>query len=77
MGVKIYFNEMSICLSPAPWYLRMNTGPHTTTTTHLPLPRQSSPGCPGTHSVDQGELKLRDLPASAFQVLGLKVCTTT
>jgi hypothetical protein len=36
-----------------------------------------SPGCPGTHSVDQADLKLRNLPASASQVLGLKVCTTT
>jgi hypothetical protein len=34
------------------------------------------PGCPGTHSVDQAGLKLRDLPASASQVLGLKACTT-
>jgi hypothetical protein len=33
-----------------------------------------SPGCPGTHSVDQAGLKLRNLPASASQVLGLKVC---
>jgi hypothetical protein len=32
-------------------------------------------GCPGTHSVDQAGLKLRNLPASASQVLGLKVCT--
>ncbi|GAB1288398.1 Aquaporin-7 [Apodemus speciosus] len=31
-----------------------------------------SPGCPGTHSVDQPGLKLRDPPASASQVLGLK-----
>jgi hypothetical protein len=29
-----------------------------------------SPGCPGTHSVNQAALKLRNLPAS--QVLGLK-----
>jgi hypothetical protein len=36
-----------------------------------------SPGCPGTHSVDQAGLKIRDLPASASQVLGLKVCATT
>jgi hypothetical protein len=36
-----------------------------------------SPGCPGTHPVDQAGLELRDLPAFAFQVLGLKVCTTT
>ena len=35
-----------------------------------------SPGCPGTHFVDQCGLKLRNLPASASQVLGLKACTT-
>jgi hypothetical protein len=36
-----------------------------------------SPGCPGTHFVDQAGLKLRNLPAFASQVLELKVCTTT
>jgi hypothetical protein len=36
-----------------------------------------SPGCPGTHFVDQAGLKLRNLPASASQVLGLKACATT
>jgi hypothetical protein len=36
-----------------------------------------TPGCPGTHFVDQAGLKLRNLPASASQVLGLKVCATT
>ena len=36
-----------------------------------------SPGCPGTHSVDQAGLELRDLPASASQVLGLKAWATT
>jgi hypothetical protein len=35
------------------------------------------PGCPGTHSVDQAGLELRNPPASASQVLGLKVSTTT
>jgi hypothetical protein len=35
------------------------------------------PGCPGTHSVDQTGLELRNPPVSAFQVLGLKVCATT
>jgi hypothetical protein len=34
-------------------------------------------GCPGTHSLDQADLKLRNSPASASQVLGLKVCATT
>jgi hypothetical protein len=34
-------------------------------------------GCPGTHSVDQAGPKLRNLPASASQVLGLKACATT
>jgi hypothetical protein len=36
-----------------------------------------SPGCPGTHSVDQAGLELRNPPASASQVLGLKTYTTT
>jgi hypothetical protein len=36
----------------------------------------SSPGCPGTHSVDQAGLKLRNPPASSSQVLGLKACAT-
>jgi hypothetical protein len=36
-----------------------------------------SPGCPGTHSVDQASLELRNPPTSASQVLGLKACTTT
>jgi hypothetical protein len=35
-----------------------------------------SPDCPGTHFVDQAGLKLRNPPASASQVLGLKVCAT-
>jgi hypothetical protein len=34
-------------------------------------------GCPGTHFVDQAGLELRNPPASASQVLGLKACTTT
>jgi hypothetical protein len=36
-----------------------------------------SPGCPGTHFVDQAGLELRNPPASAFRVLGLKACATT
>jgi hypothetical protein len=35
-----------------------------------------SPGCPGTHFVDQAGLELRNLPASASQVLGLKACAS-
>jgi hypothetical protein len=35
------------------------------------------PGCPGTHFVDQSGLELRNLPASASRVLGLKACATT
>jgi hypothetical protein len=35
-----------------------------------------SPGCPGTHFVDQSGLELRNPPASASQVLGLKACAT-
>jgi hypothetical protein len=36
-----------------------------------------SPDCPGTHFVAQAGLELRNLPASASQVLELKACTTT
>jgi hypothetical protein len=34
-------------------------------------------GYPGIHFVDQAGLQLRNPPASAFQVLGLKACATT
>jgi hypothetical protein len=36
-----------------------------------------SPGCPGIHFVDQAGLELRNPPASASRVLGLKACGTT
>jgi hypothetical protein len=36
-----------------------------------------SPGCPGTHFVDQAGLELRNPPASASRVLGLKAYATT
>jgi hypothetical protein len=36
-----------------------------------------SPGCPGTHFVDQAGLELRNRPASASRVLGLKACAPT
>ena len=36
-----------------------------------------SPGCPGTHFVDQTGLELRNPSACASQVLGLKACATT
>jgi hypothetical protein len=36
-----------------------------------------SPGCHGTHFVDQAGLKLRNPPASASRVLRLKACATT
>jgi hypothetical protein len=39
--------------------------------------RQGFSGCPGTHSVDQTGLELRNSPASASQVLGLKARATT
>jgi hypothetical protein len=35
-----------------------------------------SPGSTGIHSIDQAGLELRNLPASASQVLGLKACAT-
>jgi hypothetical protein len=35
-----------------------------------------SPSCPGTHFVDQAGFELRNPPASASRVLGLKACAT-
>jgi hypothetical protein len=35
-----------------------------------------SPGCPGTHFVDQAGLEFINQPASASQVLGLKARAT-
>jgi hypothetical protein len=35
-----------------------------------------SPGCPGTHFVDQAGLELRNPLASTSRVLGLKACIT-
>jgi hypothetical protein len=36
-----------------------------------------SPDCPGTQSVEWAGLELRDLPASASGVVGIKECATT
>ena len=36
-----------------------------------------SSNCPGTHSVDQAGLELRNPSPSTSRVLGLKVCATT
>jgi hypothetical protein len=36
-----------------------------------------NPGYAGTHSVDQAGLEIRNLPASASQVLGLQACAIT
>ena len=41
--------------------------------------KMCSPGCIGTHYVDQDDLEvtvISDRPASTFKVPGLKVCTT-
>jgi hypothetical protein len=54
--------------------------PSLKTPTPYPTPDRvslCSPGCPETHSVDQAGLELRNPPASASQVLGLKACATT
>jgi hypothetical protein len=55
---------MYVCMYVCIWFFRDRVS-------------RCSPGCPGTHFVDQASLKLRNLPASASQVLGLKACTTT
>jgi hypothetical protein len=35
-----------------------------------------SPGCPGAHFVDQAGLELRNMPASASRVRGVRACAT-
>jgi hypothetical protein len=35
-----------------------------------------SPGCPGTHFVDQAGLELTEIRLPVSQILGLKLCTT-
>jgi hypothetical protein len=57
----------------------LSTGPHSSIGTSFFFRDRASlysPGCPGTHFVDQAGLKLRNPPASASGVLGLKACTT-
>jgi hypothetical protein len=49
----------------------------TTPPTHTHRVSLCSPGCPGIHSVDQAGLELRNPPAFASQVLGLKARATT
>ena len=41
------------------------------------LPGAAKEVCPATHSVDQGDLNIKYLPASASQVQGVKACTTS
>jgi hypothetical protein len=67
--------QLSGCLAcqQAPWPVEYSPP------TPNPLDRVSlcSPDCPGTHSIYQAGLELRNPPASASRVLGLKACTTT
>ena len=41
------------------------------------LPGAAKEVCPAIHSVHQGDLNIKYLPASASQVQGLKACATT
>jgi hypothetical protein len=41
------------------------------------LPAAAKEVCPAIHSVDQGDLNIKYLPASASQVQGINACTTT
>jgi hypothetical protein len=59
-------------------YIYIYTHTHIYIYTHIYLTEfLCSPGCPGPHFVDQAGLELRNPPASASQVLGLKACATT
>jgi hypothetical protein len=79
------FLPWTISQSVLVWVLLLWTDSMTTTLLPpLPPPTPTpdrvslcSPDCPGTHSVAQAGLELRNLPASASRVLGLKACVTT
>jgi hypothetical protein len=53
-----------------------HTYTHTHTHTHTFFSRQGPTNCPETYYIDQADFKLRDLPDSASEILGLKVCST-
>jgi hypothetical protein len=48
--------------------------PYMTKSLRKTLDETPHTSCPGTHSVDQAGIELRNLSASASRVLGLKVC---
>jgi hypothetical protein len=65
--------ELKLRFRVGMWMLGLNVGP---------LEKQSvlftvEPGCPVTHSVDQAGFELKNPPASASRLLGLKACATT
>ena len=79
----------SVCVSSSPPVLSVSSFPPLLKVMYFPLLFcllfcfetgflcvRNSP-CPGTHFIDQVGLELRDLPASASVVLGLKACTIT
>ncbi|GAB1295973.1 Predicted gene 12169 [Apodemus speciosus] len=72
-----YFNKIHTCTSINQSLYLYSSKTRLTTFGIITLVSLCSPGCLGTHSVDQAGLELRNPPASASQVLGLKVCATT
>jgi hypothetical protein len=71
---------VKVVVSHGMWVLKVNSGPLEMEEMFLVFRDRispCSPGCPGTHFVDQAGLELRNPPASASQVLGLQACATT
>ncbi|GAB1295453.1 Host cell factor 2 [Apodemus speciosus] len=79
LNTDLTYQATSSDSSAAPNMLGGRTDPHRQGSNSILHNRVSlcSPDCPGTHSVDQAGLELRNPPASASQVLGLKACATT
>lgn len=56
--------------------VKVNNCPTSSSSFLVKLSHCVSPNCPGTHHMCKACLKLRDLSASDFPMLGLKVCAT-
>lgn len=78
--VKLHVVCWLIFLHPSSLPLVLPSSSSSSSSLSLPPPFQNSffvhPCLPGTHSVDQAELRLRHLPDSVSQVLRLKTCAT-
>jgi hypothetical protein len=70
--------SLCVCVCVCVYFPTTNSIPTSTVLFCFVFPRDRiflySPGCPGTHFVDQAGLEFRNPSASVSQVLGLKAC---